>query len=85
MKYNEENIIGHELEAVRENGYNIRFITNPSEELQLEAVKQHYKLIKFIENPSKEVQLAAIDSHHNMYEKIKEENDLLWNIIKKQL
>ena len=50
MKYDKENIIGHELEAVKEDGYNIEYIENPSEEIQLEAVKQNGLCVQFINN-----------------------------------
>jgi hypothetical protein len=56
----------HCLNAVKQNGYNIRYIKNPSEEVQLEAVKDH--AIYFIKNPSEEVQLEAIkENGSNIY------------------
>lgn len=38
----------------------IRFINNPTEEMQLEAVRKYGCIIKYIENPSEEVQLEAV-------------------------
>ena len=52
-----------QLAAVKQNGYRIQFINNPSEEVQLAAVKQNGNSIRFINksyNPSEEVQLAAV-------------------------
>ena len=41
----------------------IRFIDNPSEEVQLAAVKENPHSIKYIKNPSQEVQLAAVEKN----------------------
>lgn len=49
-----------QLLAVKQSGYVIKHIKNPSEELQLEAVKQNGYAIQFIENPSEEVQIEAV-------------------------
>ena len=38
------------LEAVKQNGFSIYFIVNPSEAVQIEAVKQNQEAIKYIEN-----------------------------------
>ena len=43
------------LEAVKESGYAIKYIQNPSEEVQLEAVKESGRVIEYIQNPSEEV------------------------------
>ncbi len=51
-----------QLAAVREDGYNIRFIHNPSEAVQIEAVKRDGYAIVFISNPSEYVQLEAVKS-----------------------
>jgi len=48
-----------QLEAVKENGYSIRYMHNPDKELQLEAVKRNGYSIRYIHNPDKEVQLEA--------------------------
>jgi pyruvate/2-oxoglutarate/acetoin dehydrogenase E1 component len=48
------------LEAVKQDGYSIAYIKNPSEEIQLEAVKQYAYSIQNINNPSIEIQKAAI-------------------------
>lgn len=42
------------LEAVKQNGYVIEYINNPSESVQLEAVKQNGCAIECINNPSEE-------------------------------
>ena len=49
-----------QLEAIKQNGYAIRYIENPSEKVQLAAVKQDGYSIEFIKNPSEKVQLAAV-------------------------
>ena len=49
-----------QLEAVRQNGYNIKAIDNPSEEVQLEAVRQEAYAIEYIKNPSLELQLEVV-------------------------
>jgi hypothetical protein len=48
-----------QLETVKENGWLIKFIKNPSSQVQLEAVKQNCYSVKFIDNPSLEVLLLA--------------------------
>lgn len=66
-----------QLEAVKEDGYNIRYINNPSEKVQLAAVKQNAEVISYIHNPSEEVQLSVIKKDpltiqyiHNPSEKV---------------
>ena len=44
-----------QLEAVKQNGFAIEYIHNPSEDVQLEAVKKDGRAIKYIHNPSEEV------------------------------
>lgn len=41
-----------QLVAVKQEGYAIQYINNPSEAVQLEAVKQNVWAIDFIKNPS---------------------------------
>jgi len=48
------------LKAVKENGWSVQFIKNPSEEMQLLAVKQYAYSIRYIKNPSEELQKLAI-------------------------
>ena len=49
-----------QLQAVKQNGDSIRYISNPSEKVQLEAVKQDGDSILHIQNPSEKVQLEAV-------------------------
>jgi DNA-dependent RNA polymerase auxiliary subunit epsilon len=48
------------LAAVKKYGSAIRYLQNPSEQLQLAAVKQNGFVIKYIQNPSEKVQIAAV-------------------------
>ena len=48
-----------DLEKVRQNGYVIRNIKNPSMEVQMAAVRYNGHAIAVIENPSLEIQRAA--------------------------
>ena len=41
----------------------IKYIKNPSEQLQISAVRNNGHLIEFIKNPSKEVQLASVKNN----------------------
>ena len=52
-----------QLEAVRQNGYNIEYLKNPSEEVQLEAVKQNIDVIKHIQNPTEKVLREFLMGH----------------------
>jgi hypothetical protein len=44
-------------------GTAIRFIENPSEEIQLAAIKENGLAIRYIQNPSEEVQLVAVKKY----------------------
>ena len=46
--------------AVKQNGFAVSCIDNPSEEIQLMAILQKPGAIKYIKHPSEEVQLAAV-------------------------
>ena len=50
-----------QIAAVKQNGWAIDFIKNPSPEVQMAAVKQNGEAIRCIENPSPEVQMAAVN------------------------
>jgi len=58
-----------QLEAVKQNGYNIRYIRNPDKDVQLAAVEQNGINIRFIHNPDKDAQLAAVkqDGYNIVY------------------
>lgn len=47
--------------AVRKNGYNIKFVRNPSEDLQLIAVSMFANALQYIIRPTEKVQIAAIN------------------------
>jgi hypothetical protein len=56
-----ENLTEHEqLEAVKQDGWFIKYFKNPSDQVQLAAVKENGHAIKYIKNPSDQVQLVAI-------------------------
>ncbi len=67
IEYINENIILSDdilLEAVKHNGYEIRFINNPTEKICLEAVNNKAIAIKYIDNPSERVQIESIKKDH---------------------
>lgn len=49
-----------QLEAVKRDGWVIKYIESPSEAVKLEAVKQDGWAIQYIVNPSEEVKLMAV-------------------------
>ena len=49
-----------QLAAVKHNGRNIEYVTDPSEELQLVAVKQNGYAIEYVADSSEKVKLAAM-------------------------
>ena len=49
----------------------IKFIDNPSEELQLAAVRSNSYSIQYIKNPSEKVQLAAVEQDPRFIQYIK--------------
>ena len=66
-----------QLKAVKEYGFSIQYIDNPSEKVQLEAVRQNGLAIRYIHNPSEAAQLEAIKNNeysiefiHNPSEKV---------------
>jgi len=48
------------LRMIKQNGWVIQFIDNPSEEMQLEAVKENGYALYYIKNPSEKVKLEAV-------------------------
>ena len=76
-----------QLEAVKECGWTIQFIKNPSEAFQLEAVKQDGLAIKHIKNPSEAVAKQAISNNKEailfvveQYPELKQYHNMLWEI-----
>lgn len=51
------------LKLLSKNGLSLKFIKNPTEEMQLVAVKQNADTIQFINNPIELIQLEAINQH----------------------
>ena len=56
LKYSEE----EQLKAVKQDGYAIQYLHNPSEAVQLKAVKQNGDALQYLHNPSEAVQLEAV-------------------------
>ena len=54
--------IEEQIELVKENGYNIKYIKNPCLEAQLEAVKEDIRSIQYIKNPCLKVQIESINN-----------------------
>ena len=48
------------LKKVKQNGWAIQYINNPTEEMMLEAVKQDGLAIQYIHNPTEEMMLEAV-------------------------
>lgn len=44
-----------QLQVVKEDGYDIEYINNPSEKIKLEAVKENGLAIRYVKNPSEKV------------------------------
>jgi len=53
------------LKAVKQSAHFIRYIKNPSTEVQLESVKKDGFSLQYIKDPSEEVQLESVK--HNAY------------------
>jgi len=49
-----------QMAAVKQDGYAIEYINNPSPEVQMAAVNQNPNAIEHIDNPSPELQMAAV-------------------------
>jgi uncharacterized ferritin-like protein (DUF455 family) len=58
------------LEIISENCTAIKYIKNPTEEIQIEAVRKYWAVILSIDNPSEKVKQKALDSFKNNFFKI---------------
>ena len=65
------------MAAVKQSGYAIQFITNPSEAVQLAAVNKNGYSMQFIKNPSEAVQLAAVNKNGYTIQYIKNPSGIL--------
>jgi hypothetical protein len=61
--------------AVKHDGYAIKFIKDPSEEMKLEAVRRNGRSIEFIKDPSERVQLEAVRKNGSAIEFIKDPSE----------
>lgn len=50
----------------------IRYINDPSEEIQLEAIKSDYRSFRYIENPSEKAKIAAVTKNYKYIRYIKD-------------
>ena len=66
-----------QLSAVKQSGYVLRHIKNPSEAVQMEAVKQDGYAIEVIEDPSEEVQMEAVKQSGYIIEVINNPSELV--------
>jgi hypothetical protein len=57
--------------AVEQAGWAIKYVSNPSEELQLIAVRKNYDAIKFIKEPYESVQKEAVSINYEALRFIK--------------
>lgn len=64
-----------QIEWVREDTDNIRYIKNPTERVQMAAVKEHCWSIEYIENPTERVQLEAVRQAGDCIEHIKDPSE----------
>ena len=58
-----------QLEFIKQNPFNIKFINNPTEEMQLEALKQDEEALQYIHNPTDKVieEVIKENSNNNSY------------------
>jgi len=55
-----------QMDMVRLNGSNIKYIKNPSKEVQIESVKKQSNAIQLIKNPCEEAQVASMKHRLNI-------------------
>ena len=55
-----ELVLNRHLEAVKENGYALRYIKNQTEEICLEAVKEEGYALQYVKNQTEEICLEAV-------------------------
>ena len=60
-----------QMEAVKEDGWAIRYIKNPTVEVQMAAVKQDGRAIEFIKNPTPEMQMEVVKQDGSAIQHIK--------------
>lgn len=63
------------LAAVKNDGFAIQFIPNPSDELKIEAVKKDPDAIEFIPEQPEEAQIAVIEYDYSSYFQDEDPND----------
>jgi hypothetical protein len=63
------------LAAVKNDGFAIRFIPNPSDDLKIEAVKKDPDAIEFIGDQPEEAQIAVIEYDYSSYFQDEEPDD----------
>jgi hypothetical protein len=51
------------MELIKEDGYKVLYVENPTDEMKLQAVKSNGATIEFIKNPSEELQLEAVKQY----------------------
>ena len=80
----QENQLKSQLEAVKQNGYAIIHIENPSEQVQLQAVKQNGLAIYHIKSPSEQVQLEAVKQDGSAIGYIKNPSERVKEVAKRK-
>lgn len=63
------------LDIIKENGFVIQYITDPSEEIQLAALEQNYDSIRYITNPTINAQLFAVSNNGYLLQYISNPTD----------
>lgn len=62
-----------QLQEIKNNPYNIKFIYSPTEKVQIAAVKQIGAVIRYINNPSEKVQEIAVERACSLFPNITSE------------
>lgn len=60
---------------VQNNGTDIRYINNPSEELQLIAIENNLKNFQYIDKPSEKIKIEAVNRNPSYIQYIKNPSD----------
>lgn len=71
------------INILKNDGYDIKYIKNPTEEMKLTAVKEDPYAIKYIDNPSEEVQILAVMEEESVIRYIKKPTDKVKELARK--
>jgi len=63
------------LEAVKQDGYALRYVKDQTEEICIEAVKQYGNALQFVKDQTEEICLEAVKQYGNALQYVKDQTE----------